>query len=239
MAIYNTTNVKSLPQLEEITDKDYLIVETDVGTNIIVFKDFVVGPGNVSFYNVFAALCSYTYSLCSFVNTSLTVMSASITIALTSLSASVNANLLSLSTTVSGELNRAFIVINTAITGISSSVTTSISSFSSYIDTAIYNLSAEMVQSYPRVFYVPLDINIISNTRYGFAYFNSDIDDIVPADVIVNPTNVHAATANYYISLSSNVYPGFPQPYTYLLYVSSAYAPEATANYAVKILRYY
>jgi hypothetical protein len=239
MAIYNTTNVKNLPQLEQITNNDYLIVETNVGTNIILFKDFVVGPGNVSFYNVFAALCSYTYSLCSFVNTSLTGMSASITIAITGLSASVDSSILSLSTTVSGELSRAYTVLNTAITGISSYVTTSITAFSAYIDTTFYNLSTEMVEAYPRVFYVPFDFTVNANTRSSFAYFNSDIDDIDAVDVIVNATNVYAATAGYIVGLSSNVYPGFPQPYTYMLTISAGYLPTSTARYAVKVLKYY
>lgn len=239
MAIYNTTDVKNLPLLEEITDTDYLIVETNVGTNIIVFKDFVVGPGNVSFYNVFAALCSYTYSLCSVVNSTLSSMSASLTNSVTSLSSSVYATIWSLSTTVSGELNRAFNTLNTAITGISSSVDISISSFSAYIDTAFYNLSTDMAETYPRVFYVPLNISVVQNTRSGIAYFNSDIDDLSPSDVVVNGTNVYAATAGYCISLSSNVYPGFPQPYTYALTLSAGFLPTSTATYAVKILRYY
>jgi len=63
MSLYNTKKVKELPQLEEIIEGNYLIVENETGTNIIDFADFVVGPNNVSFYNIIATLCSRSMSM--------------------------------------------------------------------------------------------------------------------------------------------------------------------------------
>jgi hypothetical protein len=68
MAIYNTTNVKDLPQLEEVVNGNYLIIENQFGTNIIDFKDFVIGPDNASFYNTIISLCSYSVSMSATVN---------------------------------------------------------------------------------------------------------------------------------------------------------------------------
>lgn len=83
MSLYNTKKVKELPQLEEIIDGNYLIVENEIGTNIIDFADFVVGPNNVSFYNVVVSLCSRSISM----------------------SASVDSGLQNLSSTFIGEVN--------------------------------------------------------------------------------------------------------------------------------------
>lgn len=63
MSLYNTKNVKELPQLEEIIEGDFIIVENDLGTHILDFKDFVVGPNNTSFYNTIVSLCSRSISM--------------------------------------------------------------------------------------------------------------------------------------------------------------------------------
>jgi len=47
MALYNTTNIKELPELEEIVNGNYIIVENEEGTHILDFRNFVVGPENV------------------------------------------------------------------------------------------------------------------------------------------------------------------------------------------------
>lgn len=51
MNLYNTTNIKSLPQVEQVLPGNYLVVEDSFGTKKIDFDDFVVGPRNTSFYN--------------------------------------------------------------------------------------------------------------------------------------------------------------------------------------------
>lgn len=63
MAIYNSVNIKDLNQIEEIVDGNFLIVENEQGTNILDFKNLVVGPNNVSFYNNLVTLSSNVNSL--------------------------------------------------------------------------------------------------------------------------------------------------------------------------------
>jgi hypothetical protein len=48
---YNSTNIKNLPQIDQIIDTDFLVVENYSGTNKLRFKDFVISPNNTSFYN--------------------------------------------------------------------------------------------------------------------------------------------------------------------------------------------
>jgi hypothetical protein len=43
-------NIKELPQLDEVQPGDLLIVETDAGTNVIDFSNFILPPENVTFY---------------------------------------------------------------------------------------------------------------------------------------------------------------------------------------------
>lgn len=78
MSLYNATNVKNLPQLEEVVNGNYLIIENENGTNIIDFKDFVVGPENVSWYNNFVTLSTYTIGLSSSVDTNISSLSTQI-----------------------------------------------------------------------------------------------------------------------------------------------------------------
>lgn len=68
MANYNTTNIKDLPQLEEVIEGNYLVIENEIGTNIIDFADFVVGPNNVSFYSVVENLSTRSISMSSTVD---------------------------------------------------------------------------------------------------------------------------------------------------------------------------
>ena len=68
MSIYNTTNVKDLPQLEEVINGNFLIIENQLGTNIIDFKNFVIGPDNASFYNTIISLSTYSVSMSGTVN---------------------------------------------------------------------------------------------------------------------------------------------------------------------------
>ena len=50
MNLYNTTNIKALPPVEQILPGNYLVVEDTFGTKKLNFNDFVIGPNNTSFY---------------------------------------------------------------------------------------------------------------------------------------------------------------------------------------------
>jgi len=63
MSTFNKVNIKELNQIEEIVNGNYLIVENSTGTNIIDFKDFVIGPNNASFYTSVATISSQVNTL--------------------------------------------------------------------------------------------------------------------------------------------------------------------------------
>jgi hypothetical protein len=76
MALYNTVDIKQLPQLEEVVNGNYLIVENDSGTNILDFVDFIVGPDNVSFYNVVESLSTRSVSMSATVDSKIQALSS-------------------------------------------------------------------------------------------------------------------------------------------------------------------
>lgn len=92
MANYNTTNIKDLPQLEEVIEGNYLIIEDNVGTNIIDFADFVVGPNNVSFYNVVTNLSSRSISMSATVDSKFQTLSTALLSATNSRISTLTAN---------------------------------------------------------------------------------------------------------------------------------------------------
>lgn len=101
MAVPTNVNIKQLNQVEEVNDSDFLLVETNTGTKIIDFRNFVVGPNNVSWYNDFTALSSQVVAL-----------SASIDASVASLSSQIDTNITTsiagLSATVNTEYSRIF-----------------------------------------------------------------------------------------------------------------------------------
>ena len=81
---YNITNIKDLPQLEQILDGNFLVVENTTGTNKLDFSDFVVGPNNTSFYNTIANDIVSLSGNAATTNSSLTSLSSSTLSALSS-----------------------------------------------------------------------------------------------------------------------------------------------------------
>lgn len=185
MANYNTTNIKDLPQLEEVVEGNYLIIEDNVGTNIIDFADFVVGPNNVSFYNVVEALSTRSISMSSTVDSKFNTLSSDII---------------------------------------------------SSVNTTIGNLTA----NYPRFFVVyPNTLTVANGSRSGQTTFNSSINTFNAGDINVIPTNNSAANMSWMLLLSSTVYPGNPQPFTYTITISSSTAVTANATFETKALKFY
>ena len=82
-----SVNILQLPQIQQISPGDLLIVETSAGTYTIDFANFVVTPSNTTFYPLLSA------------NTA----------AIISLSASTNAAIQSLSSTINSQYNRVYI----------------------------------------------------------------------------------------------------------------------------------
>lgn len=94
MAVPTNVNIKQLNQIEEIVKGNFLIVETNKGTQILDFGNFVAGPDNVSFYNDFASLCGQVVALSAYVGTFVDQLSSSVDITtenqITNLSAAVD-----------------------------------------------------------------------------------------------------------------------------------------------------
>jgi hypothetical protein len=185
MSNYNTTNIKDLPQLEEVIEGNYLIIENEVGTNIIDFADFVVGPNNVSFYNIVEALSTRSISMSSTVDSKFNTLSSD--------------------------------VLNS-------------------VNTTVRNLTA----NYPRFFAVYPNTLIVANgSRSGQTTFNSPTNTFNVADINVTPTNDTASKMNWMMTLSSTVFPGNPQPFTFTITISSSTAVTADATFATKALKFY
>ena len=81
---YNITNIKDLPQLEQILEGNFLVVENATGTNKLDFGDFVVGPNNTSFYSAIANDIVSLSGNVATTNSSLTSLSSSTLSALSS-----------------------------------------------------------------------------------------------------------------------------------------------------------
>lgn len=185
MANYNTIEIKDLPQLEEVIDGNYLIIENEIGTNIIDFADFVIGPKNASFYNIIESLSTRSFSMSSSVDSKFKALT--------------------------GDL---------------------IDSVNSKIDSVTAN--------YPRFFDVyPNTLNIVVGTYKGQVRFNSPIDSFVESDINVIPTNKSASEMSWMLLLSSEVFAGTPQPYTYTITISSSETISETATFEVKALKFY
>lgn len=185
MSYYNTTNIKDLPQLEEIIEGNYLIVENEIGTNIIDFADFVVGPDNVSFYNVIQTLSTRSISMSSTVDSKFSTLTGNI-----------------------------------------------LDSFNSKFNAVTAN--------YPRFFAVyPNTVTVPSGLRMGQVNFNSPINSFTEGDINIVPTNDSASKMNWVLLLSSAVFPGNPQPFTYTVTISSSVAVTSNATFETKALRFY
>lgn len=51
MADVDKVSIKQLPVNTNVADDDYFIVQDKLNTSIIKFKDIIMGPDNVSFYD--------------------------------------------------------------------------------------------------------------------------------------------------------------------------------------------
>jgi hypothetical protein len=65
-------NIKELPQLDEVQPGDLLIVETDAGTNVIDFSNFILPPQNVTFYGEIIQLQTEVEALSTSISTTTT-----------------------------------------------------------------------------------------------------------------------------------------------------------------------
>ena len=142
MSLYNTTNIKNLPQVDQIIDTDFLVVENYSGTNKLKFKDFVVGPNNTSFYTS--------------IKTNLSELSAydkTLTTNVSSLSVYTIANFLALSAGAVNNSNAVTTLLNTAIIDLSAK--TAALNDSTYLSAAFINARFNsLIATYPKQYHL-------------------------------------------------------------------------------------
>jgi hypothetical protein len=80
------TNILNLPQVNNIENGDFLIVETTGGTSIIDFADFLIGPENTTFFSVVSTNSANIISLSSQVVSLSTTLNTTLSTTINSLS---------------------------------------------------------------------------------------------------------------------------------------------------------
>jgi hypothetical protein len=99
MNLYNETNIKNLPEVEQITNGDYLIVENFAGTNKLNFENFIIGPDNTSFFDAVATSLYDLSATGKTLSTAVSVVSSSLDAGLSAIN---NKFINTLTTTVTG-----------------------------------------------------------------------------------------------------------------------------------------
>lgn len=104
-------NIKELPVLNQVSPGDLLIIETDSGTNIIDFQDFIITPDNTTFYGEITQLQTDLSDLSSSVYT----LSSVVYDVSGQLQTSLNSQISALSADLFAELNSDIIVLQAEV----------------------------------------------------------------------------------------------------------------------------
>ncbi len=212
MSLYNTTNIKDLPQVEEVVNGNFLIVENEVGTHIINFEDFVVGPENVSFYSQVATLSSNLISLSSTIDTKLQSLSTYI-----------------LSTT------------NTKFDFLSTQTNTKINFLSTDYNTKFHQITSTYPQFFYTYLETPLIILFgqkIGSGNFTSPVNTINQSDI---NVVATNASAATAGYFVNLSYATNpIYPTDPNPFLYTVSLFSSEAiSSGDAEFEVKITKFY
>jgi hypothetical protein len=212
MALYNTTNIKDLPQLEEVVNGDFLIVENEIGTHIVNFENFILGPENVSFYSQIANLSSNLISLSSTVDSELQTLS-------TYILSTTNTKFDILSTQANTKFNFLSTDYNTKFNQITSTYP---DFFYTYLETPLIIQSGQTIGS--GNFTSP--INTINQSDINIVATNASA---ATASYFVN------------LSYATNpIYPTDPNPFLYTVSLfSSQIISSGDAEFEVKITKFY
>ena len=114
-------NIKELPSIEEVQPGDYLIIETDTGTNICDFTNFILPPENVTFYGEIETLQTDVLILSSAIQSNTTLIksvSSQLNTTVNSTVTSVNTQIAILSTTYTDWFTKGSITFNGTTTGV-------------------------------------------------------------------------------------------------------------------------
>lgn len=133
-------NIKELPSIEEVQPGDYLIIETDTGTNICDFVNFILPPENVTFYGEIETLQTEVLALSASIqstNTTVSSVSSQLTTTLNSTVSSVNTQIANLSTTYTDWFTKGSITFN----GFTAGVTQGNRCTANRISTGVYQIT--------------------------------------------------------------------------------------------------
>lgn len=109
-------NIKELPVVEQINSGDFLIVETDTGTNILDFENFIVLPDNTTFYGEIVLNATNIGTLSTSIQALSTSLIPSVSTSLLTTIRTASASNTALTTTTSATLYSAIAVASGAAT---------------------------------------------------------------------------------------------------------------------------
>lgn len=133
-------NIKELPSVEEVQPGDYLIVETDTGTHICDFANFILPPENVTFYGEIQSLETEFNLLSSNIQsttTTISAISAQLITTINSTITSTNTQIASLSNTYTDFFTKGSITFD----GTQAGVTQGNRCVATKISTGIYQIT--------------------------------------------------------------------------------------------------
>lgn len=221
MSTYNTTNIKNLPQIEEVVNGNYLIIENEIGTNILDFKDFIVGPDNVSFYSNFQNLCTYSISMSATVDSEVNALSSEF--------------FTKLNTTVNAASSKVIADTQTKINTLSTDYTSKFNTL-----TSIYpkHFEGYPYQQNNGVGVIKIDVS----DTYGEGVLVCPINTLIESDFTVIPVNAKAGATDWLLKLFVNPTSVYPPStgYTYTVRISSGAIITNTAPiFSVKASKFY
>lgn len=133
-------NIKELPSIEEVQPGDYLIIETDTGTNICDFANFILPPENVTFYGEIENLQTDVLILSASIqstNTTVNSVSSQLNTTVNSTVTAVNTQIANLSTSYTDWFTKGSITFDGTTTG----VTQGNRCTANKIDTGVYQIT--------------------------------------------------------------------------------------------------
>jgi len=263
MSLYNTTNIKNLPQVDQIIDTDFLVVENYAGTNKLKFKDFVVGPNNTSFYTSIKTNLSELSAYDKTLTTSVSTLSSNTNTFNRSISAKLDSNI-SITNTISSRLDTSIIDNNLKITNLTNNVTVTADNLTSTVNN-LNSIIAQISEQYPiqynKLFTFRWDLSAYSitpNYSRSFTYLFVDLPyELKTADIVyVRPHvgiddefnyngsitfklstvffNGEGATSTYALMLTSNI--PVPESMTYHRYYPGTSTYDRRTTFICRVI---
>ena len=170
MSLYNTTNIKNLPQVDQIIDTDFLVVENYSGTNKLKFKDFVVGPNNTSFYTSIKTNLSELSAYDKTLTINLSTLSSNSNTFNKAISAKLDSNITE-TKTLSAKLDNSIVENDLKIINLTTNVAVTSENLSQTVNN-INSIIAQINEQYP------IQYNKIFTFRWNLSAYSITPDDL-------------------------------------------------------------